>query len=181
MNKPIIIGGVIAVMGIAGGVAIGAYQGSDNGPEYADIVNVEPIVETRQVPREVCRDVTVTKRRSVQDENQLAGSAIGGLVGGVVGNQVGGGSGKTLATVAGALGGGYAGNKVQERLQSGDTYTSTQQRCETVTDTQKETMGFKVQYRTNGQVHEARLDERPEGERVLMRDGKPRWGEVSAS
>ena len=181
MNKPIIIGSAIAALGIAGGVAIGAYQQGNAGPEYADIVDVAPIVETQQVPREVCRDVTVTKRRPVQDEHQLAGSAIGGLVGGVVGNQFGGGSGKTLATVAGALGGGYAGNKVQERLQDGDTYTTTQRRCETVNDTQSETVGFKVRYRVDGQSHEVRLDEKPDGERVPLCDGTPRWDEVTSS
>src|SRR5690606_13237977 len=35
----------------------------------------------------------------------------GAVVGGLLGNQVGGGSGRTLATVAGAVGGGYAGNE----------------------------------------------------------------------
>ncbi|WP_424948535.1 glycine zipper 2TM domain-containing protein [Chromohalobacter marismortui] len=176
-----IIGSAIAVLGIAGGVAVGAYQEFDSGPAYADIVDVAPIVEHQQVPREVCRDVTVTRRRPVQDEHQLAGSAIGGLVGGVVGNQFGGGSGKTLATVAGALGGVYAGNKVQERLQDGDTYTTTQRRCETVTDTRSRTVGFKVRYRVDGQAQEARLDERPVGERVPLSDGKPRWEEVTSS
>ena len=34
------------------------------------------------------------------------------MVGGLLGNQVGGGNGKKVATVAGALMGGYAGNEV---------------------------------------------------------------------
>jgi len=40
---------------------------------------------------------------------------IGGIAGGLIGNQIGGGSGKTLATVAGAAGGAYAGKKIAER------------------------------------------------------------------
>ena len=48
----------------------------------------------------------------------LAGAAIGGLLG----NQVGGGSGKTLATVAGAVGGGYAGNEIEKRTRKSVTY-----------------------------------------------------------
>jgi outer membrane lipoprotein SlyB len=36
------------------------------------------------------------------------------VVGGVLGNQIGGGTGKTVATVAGAAGGAYAGKKVAE-------------------------------------------------------------------
>jgi len=38
---------------------------------------------------------------------------------------VGGGSGKVLATVAGAAAGGYAGNKIEEKVQAGNTYTTT--------------------------------------------------------
>jgi uncharacterized protein YcfJ len=33
----------------------------------------------------------------------------------LIGNQVGGGNGKTLATIAGAVGGGYIGNEVAKR------------------------------------------------------------------
>jgi outer membrane lipoprotein SlyB len=42
------------------------------------------------------------------------GMIIGGIAGGLIGNQIGGGSGKTLATVAGAAGGAYAGKKIAE-------------------------------------------------------------------
>ncbi len=42
------------------------------------------------------------------------GAIAGALVGGVVGNQVGGGDGKKLATVAGVVGGAYAGKKIAE-------------------------------------------------------------------
>src|SRR5256885_12058096 len=44
-------------------------------------------------------------------------------VGGLLGHQIGGGSGKALATVAGAAAGGYAGNKIEQKVQQGDTYT----------------------------------------------------------
>ena len=40
------------------------------------------------------------------------GTGIGAVAGGLLGNQVGGGNGKKLATVAGVLLGGYAGNEV---------------------------------------------------------------------
>lgn len=43
------------------------------------------------------------------------GMGVGAVVGGLVGSQVGGGNGKTLATIAGALGGGYLGNEVAKR------------------------------------------------------------------
>ncbi|OHY97583.1 glycine zipper 2TM domain-containing protein [Salinicola sp. MIT1003] len=177
MKKPIIIGSIIAALGIAGGVAVGAYQSSESGPRYADIVSVDPIVQTSSTPREVCENVTVTHQRPVKDENRIAGTAIGAIVGGVVGNQFGGGSGKKIMTAAGAVGGGLAGNQVQQQMQQGDTYQTTEQRCSTVNDSKQETVGYDVRYRYDGEVHEAKLDDKPEGERVLMRDGKPQWEE----
>ncbi|HEY1148278.1 MAG TPA: glycine zipper 2TM domain-containing protein [Pseudoduganella sp.] len=47
----------------------------------------------------------------VNDMNPV-GTGIGAVIGGVLGNQIGGGNGKKLATVAGVLLGGYAGNEV---------------------------------------------------------------------
>ncbi|KAF3996543.1 glycine zipper 2TM domain-containing protein [Glaciimonas immobilis] len=40
------------------------------------------------------------------------GIATGAVIGGLLGHQVGGGNGRTLATVAGVVGGGYLGNSV---------------------------------------------------------------------
>jgi outer membrane lipoprotein SlyB len=43
-----------------------------------------------------------------------AGLVVGGLVGGGLGSLVGGGTGRTVATVVGALGGAYAGNRIEK-------------------------------------------------------------------
>lgn len=48
-------------------------------------------------------------------QNSPVGIGIGAVVGGLLGNQVGGGNGKTLATVAGAVGGAYLGNEIAKR------------------------------------------------------------------
>ncbi|MBC7377502.1 MAG: glycine zipper 2TM domain-containing protein [Burkholderiaceae bacterium] len=50
-----------------------------------------------------------------EPQNSVGGAVIGGIVGGVLGNQVGGGSGKTLATAAGVVGGALAGNAIGKR------------------------------------------------------------------
>ncbi len=63
----------------------------------------------------------MTHRRPVQDENRITGSVLGAVAGGVIGHQFGGGRGKDVATVVGALGGGYAGNQIQE-LSPGKRY-----------------------------------------------------------
>lgn len=46
------------------------------------------------------------------------GAATGAVVGGLLGNQVGGGNGRTLATVAGAVGGGFAGNAIEKNARA---------------------------------------------------------------
>jgi uncharacterized protein YcfJ len=50
-------------------------------------------------------------------QNSAVGIGVGAVVGGVLGHQVGGGNGKTLATIAGAVGGAYVGNEVAKKNQ----------------------------------------------------------------
>ena len=50
--------------------------------------------------------------------NNVAGMVIGGVVGGLLGNQVGHGTGRTVATVAGAAGGAYVGNQIEQRQRA---------------------------------------------------------------
>lgn len=85
-----------------------------------------------QAPKEECWDEEVTHTAEPKDEHRIAGTAIGAVVGGVVGSQFGGGNGKKLATVAGAAGGAYAGNRAQKAVQEKNTYTTTERRCKTV-------------------------------------------------
>jgi uncharacterized protein YcfJ len=49
--------------------------------------------------------------------NSPVGIGVGAVVGGLLGSQVGGGNGKTLATIAGAVGGGFIGNEIAKRNQ----------------------------------------------------------------
>lgn len=67
-----------------------------------------------------------------QESNGAAGSTIGlgtiagAVIGGVLGNQVGGGTGKTVATVAGAAGGAYVGHELENKQpQTVDAYKIT--------------------------------------------------------
>lgn len=57
----------------------------------------------------------VYQRPAVAANNSPVGIGIGAVVGGLLGSQVGGGNGKTLATIAGAVSGGYVGNEVAKR------------------------------------------------------------------
>lgn len=49
--------------------------------------------------------------------NSPVGIGVGAVIGGVIGNQMGSGDGKTLATIAGAIGGGYIGNEVAKNAK----------------------------------------------------------------
>ncbi|HEX2949070.1 MAG TPA: glycine zipper 2TM domain-containing protein [Armatimonadota bacterium] len=50
-------------------------------------------------------------------QNSPLGIGVGAVVGGLLGSQVGGGRGRTLSTIAGAVGGGYVGNEIAKRNQ----------------------------------------------------------------
>lgn len=51
------------------------------------------------------------------ERNSAVGIGVGALIGGALGSQVGSGDGKTLATIAGAVGGGYIGNEIAKKNQ----------------------------------------------------------------
>ena len=188
MDRSMLTGLVIgAVVATAGGVIAGYSVLKKQGPEafdelaviepavieptFAEVLRVEPIKYTVQTPREVCEEVPVTKQKPVQDENKVAGTAVGAIIGGVLGHQVGEGSGKKLATVAGAVVGGIAGNKVQEKIQTSDTYTTTETQCHTQMDSREVMDGYNVTYRlgeTEGKVH---MDHDP-GKRIPVENGE---------
>ena len=67
-----------------------------NMTEYGRVNNIE-VFQTQQ-----------------QSQSSGLGAVIGGVAGAVVGRQIGGGSGRDVATVAGALGGAVAGNAIEK-------------------------------------------------------------------
>jgi outer membrane lipoprotein SlyB len=65
--------------------------------------------------------------RFVQEEGKGSGVGMiaGGIVGGVIGHQIGSGRGNTVATIAGAAGGAYAGNAVEKNRNKKAYYAVT--------------------------------------------------------
>src|SRR5499427_381629 len=64
-----------------------------------------------------CKDCgQVQSIRYVEEKGKtsVVGLVAGGVLGGVLGHQIGSGRGNTVATVAGAAGGAYVGNKVEQ-------------------------------------------------------------------
>ncbi|EHD6329250.1 glycine zipper 2TM domain-containing protein [Shigella flexneri] len=137
MNKSMLAGigiGVAAALGVAAVASLNVFE---RGPQYAQVVSATPIKETVKTPRQECRNVTVTHRRPVQDENRITGSVLG------------------------AVAGGYAGNQIQGSLQESDTYTTTQQRCKTVYDKSEKMLGYDVTYKIGDQQGKIRMDRDP--------------------
>ena len=99
MIKGVAIGGLAMVLVGAG--AVSGYKTMTK-PTEAEVVAVNEIMETVMTPQERCADVQVNHQAPVQDQKRVAGTVVGGLAGGLLGSHVGGGSGKTLATIAGA-------------------------------------------------------------------------------
>jgi len=172
VNKSLLVGAVLGAVGVTAGGAVATYSLVKSGPEYAEVLAVDPINQEIKTPRKECHDVAVTHRRAVQDQHQVAGTVLGAVGGGLLGHMVGGGKGKTLATVAGAVGGGYAGNKVQEHMQNGDTYTTTESRCNTVNDISSKVVGYNVKYQLNGQVGQVKMDRDPGSKIPVNKDGQ---------
>jgi uncharacterized protein YcfJ len=159
--------------GIAAAVLATGLAGCEklSGPKFAEVVSVKEAKETVRTPREECEEVAVQQQAPVQDQNRVAGSVIGGVVGGVLGHQIGGGTGKTVATVAGAAGGAYAGNKVQKGMQERDVVTKTERRCKTVEDVSEKLLGYDVVYKLDGKEGSARLAFDP-GKQIAVKDGQ---------
>jgi uncharacterized protein YcfJ len=171
VDKSMVTGLVIGAVVAVGATAFAGLTMMHKTPEYAEVVKVTPLTKTIRTPRQDCHDETVTHQAPVKDEHQVIGTVAGAVIGGVLGHQIGGGTGRDIATVAGAAGGGYAGNRIQKNLQDKDTYTKTGQKCATGYDSSQRRTGYEVRYRLNGQEASVRMDHDP-GERIPVRDGQ---------
>jgi outer membrane lipoprotein SlyB len=70
-----------------------------------------------------CGRITAVNVGQKRGDSNALGVIAGGAAGALLGHQVGGGKGKDLATIAGAVGGAYAGKKIQEKANATKTWT----------------------------------------------------------
>lgn len=177
-------------IGLADGDARMAYDNAipaSGRLEYAQVVGVEPVIESEQLyatvigtepvressttssPQQVCEDVVVQERLPERDGN-VGGTVAGAVIGGLVGNQIGGGNGRKAATVGGAVAGGYIGNRVDRNHVGGQVVNRTDRRCRTVnnTSTSSRTVAWNVTYRNpDGTTGSMRTDKKP-GQRIAL-------------
>ena len=168
MIKGIVIGGIAMVVIAAG--AVPTYKALTT-PKVANVVAVKEVTEKVVTPREECQDVHVTKQAPTQDPNRVTGTVIGGVAGGLLGSTIGSGSGRTVATIAGAAGGAYVGNKVQKNQQQKNVVTATERRCKIVNDTTEKLVGYDVTYRVGDKEGTLRTSFKP-GETLPVKDGQ---------
>ncbi len=165
------------------GVAFAAYKTGNMGPQYAEVTSATPITVQQNVygeviavnaitqatngSKQVCENQTVQRRKTERYGNK-DGAILGVVVGGLIGNQVGGGDGKKLATVAGAVGGGFAGREIDERHVGGQKYKATERVCHNEATSGTKTVGYDVQYQTeDGQTLSRRENKKP-GDRLYL-------------
>lgn len=86
-------------------------------PAPAPVVAAAPVCS-------VCGSVeSVTPvERSTKPAGPGMGTVAGGVLGAVLGNQVGRGDGRTVATILGAVGGGFAGNAIEGKMRKETVY-----------------------------------------------------------
>ena len=72
-----------------------------------------------------CGQVVGVLMQTKKGKGGALGTIGGGVAGALLGHQVGGGTGKDVATIAGAAGGAYAGYKAEEKLRSAKTWSVT--------------------------------------------------------
>ena len=70
-----------------------------------------------------CGKVTAVSVSEKDGEGGAAGMIVGGLAGALLGHQVGKGTGKDVATIAGAAGGAYAGHQIQGKMNKVKTWS----------------------------------------------------------
>ena len=77
-----------------------------------------PAYQVAEQPSARIGTVDSIQQEAVQNVPSAVGAIGGALVGGGLGSLIGGGTGQTVATVVGAIGGGFVGNEAAKRSQT---------------------------------------------------------------
>jgi len=80
--------------------------------------NTPPAFQVSEQPVARVGTVESIQQDTVQNTPNALGAVGGALVGGGLGSLIGGGTGRTVATVVGAVGGGFVGNQLASRDQT---------------------------------------------------------------
>ena len=138
--------------------------------DYAKVLQARPVTEIVQIQEEqqVCREEPV--QHYVAENHSPVPVIFGSILGGVIGSQFGGGSGKTLATIAGATIGGAVARGAQDRRYPSQQYTTLDERCYLETNWREEerVVAWDVRWAYQGKTYHSRMNEHP-GDRIRVR------------
>jgi uncharacterized protein YcfJ len=144
--------------------------------DYARVTHVTPIIRRVRVERpvrEYWEETRYENPRYRDDSGTVAKTVLGGIIGGVIGHQVGDGSGKRIATAAGAIIGSAVARNAAERNRSRydeppRAYTVERSAVRYETTWEERIEGYEVEYRYNGRAYHTRLPYDP-GDRIRIR------------
>ncbi len=170
----------ISLVCAACAVFFSVYTHATSYSTWADVVDVEPVINERVevVPVERCREYRDSRRirrdryERVEDdrihEPAPWRSIVGGLIGGLVGNQFGGGNGKKAFTIAGAIAGASIAQHRGAR-NTGRRDKSPVRRCEIEHERRavEDLVGYDVTYRYHGREFTKRTKRHP-GNRIRV-------------
>ena len=114
----------------------------------AQVVEVQPVTETLNHPTQNCWTEYQQSTQYRPPEHHYGGAVVGGVVGGLLGSRFGQGNGKVAAAAVGAGVGAVAGDRIANRDETGQAYTTTVpvQRCEQVDHFETRITGYRVKY-----------------------------------
>lgn len=155
---------ILAAFALAAFVAVGEPR-----YEQAQVVDVEPIIETVQriEPKERCWTEKVRLApRAERGTAPLFGALIGGAIGNAMGHKK---RNKQVGAVVGALVGANIAQGIADSSPRRGRLVR-QEVCETVERTQRveRVTGYMVTYRHRGDIHRARMSKRP-GDTIRVR------------
>jgi uncharacterized protein YcfJ len=133
------------------GLVLAATAGAQ---ELGRVISSTAVIQQVSVPRQVCTTDQVT----VQPSKSGAGAIMGAIAGGAVGNAVGDGSGRTIATILGFVGGAMLGDRIEGAPAA---QTQNVQRCSTQTFYENRTVGYNVIYEYAGRQYTVQLPNDP--------------------
>jgi uncharacterized protein YcfJ len=148
---------------VASSVAAAGGQGAPAGDDglIAQVVSVTPVNGPATAPQQVCHDEVVQRKVPPKDKHHIAGTVIGAVAGGLLGHLIGGGKGNGIATAAGVVGGGYAGNRIEKNEQDKKVENVVVHRCSTVANPGGNIVAYDVTYVYNGVTRTTRMDQDP--------------------
>ncbi|MDH4394855.1 MAG: glycine zipper 2TM domain-containing protein [Limnobacter sp.] len=87
-----------------------------------DVVAAAPKAKPAATVCNSCGEVTAVRERKIEGDGSGAGAVAGGVAGAVLGKQLGNGNGQKAMAVLGAVGGAYAGNKIEKQVRATVVY-----------------------------------------------------------